>query len=43
MKLVLASTSKIKNEILNKVGMKHSNLKRTFRKYQIIKRMFMNT
>lgn len=30
MKLVLASTSKIKNEILNKVGMKHSNVKSTF-------------
>lgn len=30
MKLVLASTSKIKNEILDKVGMKHSNVKSTF-------------
>lgn len=30
MKLVLANTSKIKNEILNKVGMKHSNVKSTF-------------
>ena len=30
MKLVLASTSKIKNEILNKVGMKHTNVKSTF-------------
>lgn len=30
MKLVLASTSNIKNEILNKVGMKHSNVKSTF-------------
>lgn len=30
MKLVLASASKIKNEILNKVGMKHSNVKSTF-------------
>ena len=30
MKLILASTSKFKNEILDKVGMKHSNIKSNF-------------
>lgn len=30
MKLILASTSKLKNEILNKVGMNHDNIKSEF-------------